>query len=86
MDKKDILAEFMKDMPKCKQREDEELIVVNSIHDEYVYMQQHYPEYDQKCQWLSVDNKTKKDCDIILIEKDGDKKYLYFDISGFFGK
>lgn len=69
----------------------EKAIVISSksetagVNAEYVYLRKAYPGYKLARQSLS--HKDKKAYDIMSITTaDGDKKDVYFDITGFFGK
>lgn len=55
------------------------------VNAEYVYLRKVYPGY--KLIQQSLSHKNKKAYDVMSIETaNGDKKDVYFDITGFFGK
>jgi len=52
---------------------------------EYAWLKEHYPGYKTTSQ--SLNNHDKKPFDIInIVTASGEKKAVYFNISGFFGK
>jgi hypothetical protein len=55
------------------------------VHDEYLWIKEHYTDYEVELQ--SLESYYKKPFDVIRIKfSDGRELNLYFDISRFFGK
>lgn len=62
----------------------EQAIVVNSVSEEYDWLQDHYPGYKFHQQaLLQIDGKPY---DALTFKYKGKKQTIYFDISSFFGK
>ena len=63
----------------------EQAVIVNSVGEEYQWMQRHFPGFTPAKQ--SLEEIAGKHYDVLTWHNDrGEKRTVYFDISGFYGR